>query len=86
VHNFTDIIKCRLVIKGYLNREISNKFFNIYNIYKDHRSKGRTEGHVGNSLRDVVLGIVVLTLVVFTGIVAAQDLDDNYVFEKEEKI
>jgi len=36
-------------------------------------------------LGDVVLGIVVLALIAFIGIVAAQDLEDDYVLEKEEK-
>jgi len=39
----------------------------------------------GNGLRDVVLVIVVLALIAFIGIVAAQDLEDDYALEKEEK-
>lgn len=39
----------------------------------------------GIGFRDAVLGIVVLALVGFIGIVAAQDLEDNYILEKEEK-
>jgi hypothetical protein len=39
----------------------------------------------GNGLRGIVLGIVVLALIAFSGIVAAQDLEEDYVLEKEEK-
>jgi hypothetical protein len=36
-------------------------------------------------LRDFILGLVVLALIAFSGIVAAQDLEDYYILEKEEK-
>jgi hypothetical protein len=39
----------------------------------------------GNGLKEVVLVTVVLALIAFIGIVAAQDLEDGYVLEKEEK-
>jgi hypothetical protein len=39
----------------------------------------------GNRLRGVVLGVAVLALIAFSGIAAAQDLEEGYTLEKEEK-